>query len=331
MADDGVILEGFDGGTALGFLAGVGLQRLLADAATQSNQDQHSPQLSWRMLDAWRPVLHSSPPFDAVVEVVLEDARAWESAPILRFRYLKMEKQGPKLFSGLKAPIAVLRRWLSDRREADDEMSLGYACALMCETASEAIDATADLEQLAEHGIEVDKEAPFDRASLRTYFDFTARNAQFLDQVAAIRGYLDRGVVEEALRSGRDDGEAPRSMDWDPAADVPGAIYTGYARGFAPVAEWLAFRGLVCFPVTGEGEVIRTTACTGRRLAGEFAWPLWEVPAGPETVRSLVAYPGVDRLDPEARGTLGIAAVLRVELTKKADGYSGMFSPSRPA
>lgn len=76
--------------------------------------------------------------------------------------------------------------------------------------------------------------------------------------------------------------------------------------------------------------MIRTTACTGRRLAGEFVWPLWEVPAGPETVRSLVAYPGLDRLGAEERRALGIAAMLRAELTKKADGYSGMFSPSRP-
>jgi hypothetical protein len=167
MAEDGIVLEGLDGGTALGFLAGVGLQRVLADAATQSNQNEHSPQLSWRLLDAWRPVLHGPPSFDAVVEAVYEDARAWESAPILGFRYLKMEKQGPKSFAGLKAPIAVLRRWLCDRREADDERSLAYACALMCETASEAIDATADLDQLAEHGIEADKEAPLVTAAPR--------------------------------------------------------------------------------------------------------------------------------------------------------------------
>jgi hypothetical protein len=32
-----------------------------------------------------------------------------------------------------------------------------------------------------------------------------------------------------------------------------------------------------------------TTACSGRRLAGEFVWPLWDVPAGPEVVRFLVA------------------------------------------
>jgi hypothetical protein len=326
--DAGVVLEGFDGSTPLGFLAGVGVQRVFADRASASEGD--APLLSWRFLDTWRPVLQGPPSFDAVVDAVHEDAHAWESAPILSFRYLKVEKSGPKLFAGLRAPIAVLRRWLSGRREAGDDVSLAYACALMCETASESVEEAAGLEQLREHRIEADTDAPLDRASLRTFFDFTARNAQFLDQVAAIRGYLDRDVIEEGLRSGRVDGGAPRSMDWDPAADTPGAIYTGYTRGFLPVAEWLAFRGLVCFPVASEGAVIRTTACSGRRLAGEFVWPLWEVPVGPECVRSLVAYPGLQRLESEARQALGISAVLRAELTKKADGYSGMFSPCRP-
>jgi hypothetical protein len=329
MAEDGIMLEGLDGSTPLGFLAGLGAQRVLADQAGKS--EQRAPRFSWRMLDAWRPVFHGPLSLDAIVDAVYDDAREWESAPILGFRYVKVEKQGPKLFAGLKAPIAVLRRWLAERRDAGDDRSLAHACALMCEEASEQIEDAASAEQLAAVGIEADVEAPLDRASLRTFFDFTARNAQFLDQIAAIRGYLDRDAIERGLRIGEPDGSAPRSMDWDPTADTPGAIYTGYTRGFQPVAEWLAFRGLACLPVAGTGFRIRTTACTGRRLAGEFVWPLWEVPAGPETVRSLVAWPGLDHLGVEARQALGIATVLRADLTKKADGYSGMFSPSRPA
>lgn len=142
---------------------------------------------------------------------------------------------------------------------------------------------------------------------------------------------LGAAKLKERARLLERDRNAPRSMDWDPAADTPGSVYTGYTRGFLPVAEWLAFRGLVCFPITGVGEKLRTTACSGRRLSGKFVWPLWEVPAGPATVRSLIAYPGLDRLDSAARQVLGIAAVLRAGLTKKADGYSGMFSPAQPA
>ncbi len=323
-----IVLEGLDGGTPLGFLAGLGVQRVLAERSRGTAADG-TPLLSWTLLDAWRPVLSGPASVDAVVDAVHEDALAWESAPILQLRYVKIEKNGAKLVGGLRPPLAVLRRWLRERRDAGDDTSLAYACALLCETASEPIKDAPTLEQFHEHGIEADTDAPLDHAAGRTFFDFTARNAQFLEQVEAIRGYLDRAIVGDGLRSGRVDAGAPRSMDWDPTADTPGAIYTGYSRGFLPVAEWLAFRALVAFPVTSRGTAMNTTACLGRRLSGEFVWPLWEVPADPETSRSLMAWPELDRLDPQALRALGITTVLRADLTKKADGYSGMFSPTR--
>jgi hypothetical protein len=327
MSEEGIVIEGLDGGTPLGFLAAVGVQRVLADRAGDSG----APRLSWRQLDAWRPVLHGPASLAAVVEAVHEDARSWEAAPILRFRYAKVEKNGPRAFGGLRAPVAVLRKWLADRREAGDGTSLAYAAALMCETAIEPAKESPTHEQLAALDVAAAGDAPLDRVTLPTFFDFTSRNAQFLDQIAIIRGDLDRDGVESSLGRGQADGTARRSMDWDPAADTPGAIYTGYTRAFLPVAEWLAFRGLVCFPVTGTGASLRTTACSGRRKNGDFVWPLWEVPAGPETVRSLVAHPRLARLDPAARHALGIVAVFRAGLTKMADGYAGTFSPAQPA
>jgi hypothetical protein len=324
-----VVLEGLDGATPLGFLAAIGVLQVLAGRARDSSEG--APLLSWKLLDAWRPVLHGPASFAAVVAGVHEDAVAWEAAQILRFRYVKIEKNGPKVVGGLRPPLAVLRRWLHDLREAGDEISLAHAGALLCETTSDLIENAPTMEQLREHGIEADPSAPLDHEPGRTFFDFTARNAQFLEQVDEIRRYLDLTIVEKELRSGQVDTTAPRSMDWDSTADTPGAIYTGYSRGFLPVAEWLAFRGLVAFSVSSRGTTMRTAACTGRRLAGEFIWPLWEVPTGSATVQSLVAYPALADLDAAERRALGIAALLKCELTKKADGYSGMFSPSRPA
>lgn len=98
-----------------------------------------------------------------------------------------------------------------------------------------------------------------------------------------------------------------------------------------PTAEWLAFRGLACFPVTGTGDTLKTTGCARRRKNGSFVWPLWQGPAGGDAVRSLVSWPGIDRLGPAERSALGIAAVLEARLTKMADGRAGVFSPSRPA
>jgi len=329
MADAEVVIEGLDGGTPLGFLAALGAQQVLVERARALGEGE--PLLSWTLLDAWRPVLHGPASLEDVSRAVYEDAVAWRSAPILRFRYVKIEKNGPKTVGALRPPLAVLRRWLRARRDEEDEATLAYAAALMCETAGEPIDGPAGVEQLRDHEIDADPDAPLDQSAGRTFFDFTVRNAQFLEQIEAIRGYIEEPIVEEELGSGRFDAGAPRSMDWDPMADTPGAIYTGHSRGFLPVAEWLAFRGLVALPVSSRKATMSTTACTGRRLGGEFVWPIWEVPAGGETIHSLVAYPALERLDSSARAALGIVAVLKAELTKKADGYTGMFSPARPA
>jgi hypothetical protein len=48
-------------------------------------------------------------------------------------------------------------------------------------------------------------------------------------------------------------------------------------------------------------------------------------------VRSLLAWPALGRLDVAQRRALGITAMLAADLTKKANGKAGMFSPTRPA
>src|SRR5690606_24288385 len=115
-------------------------------------------------------------------------------------------------------------------------------------------------------GIDVDPDAPIDHAVERTFLDYTVRNAQFLEQVEALRAYLKPALIHTALETGTADHEAPRTLDWDPSADTPGAIYTGYRRGFLPVHEWLGFRALRLFPLAAVARRVRMTACTGRRL-----------------------------------------------------------------
>jgi hypothetical protein len=199
----------------------------------------------------------------------------------------------------------------------------------MCETANELLDEPVPSEVVANHQIPVDEDGPLDHVSMPTFFDFTSRNAYFVSQVEEIRGYLTREIVTEALSHGRL-VKAPRTLCWAPTADTPAAIYTSFGGGSLPVAEWLGFRGLACFPVSGTGDQLITTACEGRRLQGEFIWPLWEMAVGVESVRTLVAYPTLATLDGDARHALGISAVLRASLTKQADGYTGMFAPARP-
>ncbi|MBX6330845.1 MAG: hypothetical protein IRY91_03245 [Gemmatimonadaceae bacterium] len=322
-------LPGLDGGTPLGFLAGLGVLRVLDRREGGRSKDE--PRLSWRLDDRWHPVVHGiEGDLETIVQHVTRDAEAWDDAPVLRFRYPKREKRGVKHVGALAAPAAVYRAWLRSRLDAGDLETLEYAAALAFEAANEPKKGGVTEKELREHGILYDDAAPVDRSTLPTAFDFTSRNAQFLEQVEEIRRTVDAGSILNTLRDGASDPRAARTLDWDPAADAPGAIYAGRLVGLRPAAEWLAFRGLAFFPVAGRGEVLRTTACRGRRKDGEFIWPLWEVPATSATIASLLRSPGIDALGTAARQERGIAQVFRSRLKKKADGYSGMFAPSEP-
>ncbi|HEX7060478.1 MAG TPA: hypothetical protein VF200_00820 [Woeseiaceae bacterium] len=323
-------LPGLDGGTPLGFLAGLGVLRVLDRPEGRRPGDE--PRLSWRLEDRWHPVVHGiEGDLETIVQHVTRDAEAWENAPVLRFRYPKREKRGVKRVGALAAPVAVYRAWLRSRLDAGDLETLEYAAALAFEAANEPNNKEGvTKEELRAHDVLYDDAAPVDRSTLPTAFDFTSRNAQFLEQVEEIRKTLDAGSILDTLRDGASDPRAAKTLDWDPAADAPGAIYAGRLVRLRPAAEWLAFRGLPFFPVAGRGEVLRTTACRGRRKAGKFIWPLWEVPATSATIASLLRSPGIDALGPAARQERGIVQVFRSQLTKKADGYSGMFAPSEP-
>ncbi len=326
---NGIALPGLDGGTPLGFLAGLGVLRVLRGG--EDDRSTQEARLSWRLDDRWHPVVHGvEGGLETVVQRVARDAEAWATAPVLQFRYAKREKRGVKPVGALAAPAAVYRAWLKGRLDAGDLESLEYAAALAFEAANEPKKGGVTTEDLDEHGIPYDDAAPVERSTLPTAFDFTSRNAQFLEQVEAIRKSLDADSIRGTLRDGVADPRASRTLDWDPGADAPGAIYGSRSAGLRPAAEWLAFRGLAFFPVAGRGEVLHTTACRGRRKAGEFVWPLWDVPATAAAIASLLRCPGIDVLDPAARRERGIAQVFRSQLTKKADGYSGMFAPSEP-
>ncbi len=327
MTSDGLVVAGIDGSTPLGFLAALGLLQVLHDTRDPAAD---VPRLSWQQLDAWRPVVHGAVSLDSIVQAVMDDCARWRKGPLLSFRYVKQEKQGPRSVGGLRAPLSVVRAWLRVQREAEDEASLAYAAALFCDGVTEVNKKPATVEEHQQLGIQIDDDVSIDLTVERNFFDLTARNAQFLEQVELIRAYLNSELVFDALTSGNADYDAPRTLDWDPSSDTPGAIYTGFRRGFLPAHEWLGFRALRLFPLASRGSKVRMTACTGRRLSGDFIWPLWNRPATWNAVRSLIAYPNLASLKVDERQAFGIAELLQSELTKKADGYTGTFAPARP-
>lgn len=325
-----LVLTGFDGATPLGFLAALGVLNILNEESGGESRSQ--PTLSWDEEAGWRPVLHGVDNFNTVVRLVMKDLEAkLKSDPILDFSYAKVEKNGAKRFRGLSPPVSVLREWLERRAAEGDEEALRMIAALTAETATDVLANPPTHDDLAAIGVSASPCAPINRRTLPTFFDFTSRNAQFLDQARIIGESLDEEMIGRALSTGAPQEGAFRTMCWLPAADAPGAMHSGKTASGNPVCEWLAFRALPLFPVFGYGSELRNTGCRGRRKKGSFVWPLWVCGARLNAIRSLLSFPHLERLTPDQRRALGIGIIFCAELAKGADGYDGIFSPSAPA
>jgi len=328
--DGNVRLPGLDGSNPLGFLAALGVLRI-ADARARLNGGP-APLLSWDETSS-QPLFQEVDRIELLRDAILDDAAVWAGVRATGLLYPKVEKGGVKAFRGLKPPVAVLRGWLiSCLDEPVDREILDLAASLTAETATEDIPdkklaTLADYESVS---CPLDPSGSTTTSTLPTAFDFTTRNTQFLDQARLIRENLDAEIVLAALtgQSMADDRLSGRTMGWDPAAERPAALYS-YGRQPNPVLEWCAFRSLPFFPVFGSSGKLHTTACTGRRKEGAFTWALWSPPIGARVIRSWVSYNGLAQLTHGARQRLGVSRVLQVTLGKAADGYTGVFSPTR--
>ena len=322
-------LPGLDGSNPLGFLAALGVLRVLDEAAKLRHTP--APLLGWEGA-SWAPVLHRVGSLEVIATAVEHDARVWSDARRIRLAYPKLEKSGVKVFRGLKPSVAALSAWLAECLDEGDREVLDCAAALTAEPATELIP-EAKRPQVADYfavSCAFDPSAPLDLSTLPTAFDFTTRNTQFLDQVRLIGEIIDKDLLLAALTGDDSAGGrfAGRTMGWDPLAERPAALYS-YGRQPNPALEWCAFRSLPFFPVFGKGGELHTTGCSGRRKEGTFTWALWEPPIGTKVVRSLLSYPGLGDVTGGTRTAMGLSRVFRVRLAKAADGYTGVFSPTR--
>lgn len=323
-----LLLEGLDGSNPLGFLAALGVLRVLSEQA----EPAETPRLAWRNEGLWRPVIKSVPmiTLEGLVARLVDDISDWEVEPLLRFRYPKLEKAGIKLVAGLRPPLPVFRSWVRARLEQGEMRSVAYSSALVSETACEEVkeERVPSEEALAAENVSFDPSGEWNLSLMPTSFDFTSRNAQFLDQLSLIRGVLNARAFEAELEGQPTPVKNPRRMDWDPSANVPGAIQTIESIPAHPACEWLAFRGLVHLPVFGRRDRLDVTGCRGKRKNGLFVWPIWQGSLATDVARALLAYPNLDSLPIDARSLFGIAEVFCARLSKAADGYSGRFEPS---
>jgi hypothetical protein len=294
-------LTGVTGSNPLGFLAALGLLRVVPGAKLGFSDDgsfqAHVDELDGSESD--------------LATFVSDDAKAAEdrSAP-WRFTYTKAatKKKGPEEVADLKPPPGDFKKFLSTCVEAwllGNEEAAGYAAAYGTDV---AVDGNGNTKPTA--------------------FHFTAAQQTFLGTVEGIRASVTQEWVEKSLFEGH--GEKPGSnLRWDPGSERNWALMASNPSGDrtrvdAPL-EWLAFRGLPLLPSFPRGTRVITTCVVGQGDDMTFTWPLWKVPASRHTTRSLlqVDWTGNAR-ERRARGVFAICS----SAIRRTSKNFGNFAPS---
>jgi len=294
-------LAGVDGSNPLGFLASLGLLRVVPGARIGYSED-----------GSFQAFIEGFDKTEADLAVLIANdatAAADERSP-WRFTYTKppTKKQGPQEVADLKPPPEAFKKFLANCIAAwlkGDDEAAGYAAAYGTDI---AVDGKGNTKPTA--------------------FHFTAAQQTFLGAVEGIRASVSREWVEASLFGGH--GERPGSnLRWDPGAERSWALMAKNPSGDgtrvdAPL-EWLAFRGLPLLPSFPRGARIITTGVVGRSDEMAFTWPLWSIPASLMTTRSVMQVDWTTK--GSQRVARGIFAICSSAIRRTSQGF-GNFGPS---
>lgn len=309
-----LLLEGLDGSNPLGFLAALGVLRVL----TEQSAPPETPRLAWRNEGLWRPVIDTDRSREELVALLVDDIGTWSSDPALDLTYSKQDG-ATKLANDLKPLPRRYREFLEGLLAASDaryHRALAYAAAFATEIAT---DNNGNVKPTALH--------------------FTAGQQEFLAMVTQLvegaKGVTGVGAkdLEEALWGPWRYERPLPVLGWDSTASRDYALRASDPskdkKSGIPGAEWLAFRGLAFVPVAPRGRRIITTGCGGGWKDGYFQWPLWEVPVDAEVARSLLGRGEMESLSQPERSALGIGIVFRSSIRRSDQGGYGSFTPAQ--
>lgn len=303
------LLKGLNGANPLGFMASVGLVRLV---------DRTVPARLGFMDDG---TFHAWIETDEEVDLpnlVADDAASSAGPQSWRLEYAKMEKNGLKTVADLKPPPEVFSAFLT---KAIEEWSAGRG-------------------ERAQYAAAFGTDIAFDgRGNTKpTAFHFTAANQQFLATAEETRALVTGDWAERSLNQPKQTRPGS-NLRWDPDAERNRALMAVNPVDDGTVVnaplEWLAFRGLPTFPCFPVGNRVVTSCVTGRRQDElQFHWPLWRCGASYATVRSLLGLAAGwmskrdDERSIENRRILGVFAVCTSDIRRTAQGF-GNFGPAR--
>lgn len=261
------VVKGFNGSNPLGFMASVGLLRLIGERCG-------SARLGFTEDGTFRAWIECDSSLD-VVDIVSADAAGAADPQPWWLEYEKKEKGGLKKVADLKAPPEKFAEFL--------------ALAI-----SEWVDGRAErIEYAAAYGTDIAVDGKGNTKP--TALHFTAANQQFLGAVEKeIRSKVTRAWIEESLNDQPGKAKSGSNLRWDPDAERSRALMGVNPNDDGTVVnaplEWLAFRALPAFRCVPIGDRIVTCGVTGGRQDElRFHWPLWACGSSYPTVRSLVS------------------------------------------
>lgn len=293
-------LPALEGTNPLGFLAALGVLDALA---------YENPDATLRWTDELVPhaIVGGVSDLDSLLHALDRDRQAWRDSALLGF---PQDSPLPNAKPGVK----LLREWFEavagqhDRRADPDLL-----CALVAEG---ALDGNG-------------KAKP-------THLHFTAGQQHFLAMVRVLAADVDRERLREAVCGPwRYDGSLP-SLSWDVRGERVYAVRatnpSKEKRLGVPGSNWLAFRGLVFYPVTRTVTgSLRTTACDAEWKRSAFRWPIWSAPCTRNVAGSLVAdgtlvsQSGRTRLRPDDLAARSVLSVLEAPIRRTDQGGYGSF------
>jgi hypothetical protein len=259
------VIQGLNGSNPLGFMASVGLLRLLQQRSTYVRLGfvEDGTSRAWVETDSRTDL----------ISAVLDDVLAAAGPQPWRLEYDKVEKNGIKRVADLKAPpekfaeflASTIAEWRAGRPEG-----VQYAASFGTDV---AVDSKGNTKPTALH--------------------FTAANQQFLGIVEEIRKMITREWIEDSLEDRHEKARSGSNLRWDPDSERSRALMGTNPNDDGTVVnaplEWLAFRALPalrCMPI---GNRIATCGVAGRRQNElRLHWPLWSVGASYAVVCSAI-------------------------------------------
>lgn len=298
------VLTGLDGSNPLAYLAALGVLVALDEAHVGSEHER--PRLSWRLEGVWRPVLHCDhEDLDAVLRALDEDREAVKGDPVLGFSYCAAQKPIADVKPSAQELRAQLVTWGASatpfaRRTVD------WFSALVSEG---ALDGKG--------------------ASKPSALHFYAGQQRFLTAASTLANAVNVAALREAVVGPWTYTSKLPVMSWDNTDTRDHALRASNPASEKlgnPGADWLAVRGLLCFPTAAARGYQETAGVSGTWKKGLFTWSLWSTPLTLVTARSVVTLTRPAALSANDRDRRGISSVFTSTIRRSGEGGYGAFS-----